>query len=196
MLLQSVFSATLNLLLFRAGPQDFPYEPQLTGWLVPLAALANYFVLSLALPPVLGAAVAIAMVMALSFGTRLYLRARQLDARFMQTFHALLAVNIVMTLALMAPFAEIAPELQRVAASQPGPTDPLPELHIPTWAAVMMNLLNIWNFAVNAHVYRNAGNASLAGGLLVALLVAVGVLMFVLMFASFAGALLGLGGGG
>jgi hypothetical protein len=191
MLFQSVLTVTLNLLLFRAGPQDFPYDPRLTGWLVPIAVMVNYFVLSLALPPVLAAAIAFAVVMALSFSTRLFLRARNLDSRFMQTFHALLVVSSVMTLALMLPFSEVAPELQRIAATQPGPTDPMPQLDVPTWAALSMNALNIWNFAVNAHIFRQAGNSSLAGGLLVALLVALGMLMFVALFASFVGALFG-----
>lgn len=194
MLLQSVLAATLKLMLFRAGPQDFPYDPRLTGWLVPGATLINYLVLSLAMPPVLSAATAIAVVMALSFGTRVYLRARGLDGRFMQTFHSLLMVSSVMTLALLLPFSEVAPELQRLAASRPGPTEPMPQLEVPAWAALSMNALNIWNFAVNAHIFRHAGNTGLAGGLLVALLVALGMLMFVVMFAGFASAILGLGG--
>lgn len=193
-MLQSVLIATLNLLLFRAGPQDFPYEPRLTGWLVPLAVLANYFALSLALPPILAGAIGLSVVMALSFATRLYLRLRKREARFMQTFHALLAVSTVMTLALMLPFSEIAPELEKFVATNPGTTEPMPELQVPAWAAFSMNLLNVWNFAVNAHIFRQAGDSGLAAGLLVALLVAFGVLMFVLFFASFIAAVLGVGG--
>lgn len=195
-MLASVLTATLNLLLFRAGPQDFPYDPRLTSWLVPIAMLVNYFVLSLVLPPIIAAAIAIAVVMALSFATRVFLRVRKLEARFMQTYHALLAVSSVMTLALMLPFSEIAPELQKLAAMEPGPAEPMPELQVPAWAALTMNALNIWNYAVNAHVFRHAGGMSLAGGLMVALLVAVGVLMFVLFFASFVAAIFGGGSGG
>ena len=193
-MLQSVLIVTANLLLFRAGPQDFPYDPRLTGWLVPIAVLANYFVLSLALPPILAGAIGLAVVVALSFATRLYLRTRKLESRFMQTFHALLAVSTVMTLALMLPFSEIAPELEKFAAMNPGATDPMPEIRVPAWAAFSMNLLNVWNFAVNVHIFRQAGNSSLAVGLLVALLVAFGVLVFVLFFASFVAAVFGVGG--
>ena len=190
-MLQSVLLATLNLLLFRAGPQDFPYEPRLTGWLVPIAVLVNYFVLSLALPPILAGAISLAVVIALSFATRLYLRTRKLEERFIQTFHALLAVSCVMTLALMFPFSEVAPELEKFAAMNPGATDPAPALQIPAWAALTMNALNIWNVAVNANIFRHAGNTGIAGGLFVAFLVSIGVLMFVLFFASFVAALLG-----
>ena len=190
-MLASVLTATLNLLLFRSGPQDFPFDPRLTGWLVPLAALVNYFVLSLVLPPIISAAIGLAVVIALSFATRMFLRTRGLEARFMQTYHALLAVTIPMTLLLMVPFAEIAPELKKLSEMTPGPTDPIPELQVPSWAALTMNLLNFWNFAVNAHIFRSAGNMGLGGGLIVALLVAFGVLMFVLVFASFVAAIVG-----
>ena len=190
-MLQSVLTATFNLLFFRAGPQDFPYDPRLTGWLVPIAALSNYFVLSLALPPILAAAIGLAVVIALTFSTRLFLRTRKLEARFMQTLHALLAVSSVMTLALALPFSEIAPELEKFAAMNPGATEPLPAIQIPAWAAFSMNVLNVWNFAVNVQIYRQAGNTSLVAGLLVALLIAFSVLMFVLFFASFVAALFG-----
>jgi len=190
-MLQSVLTATFNLLFFRAGPQDFPYDPRLTGWLLPIAALSNYFVLQLALPAILAAAVGLAMVIALSFTTRLYLRTRKLEARYMQTLHALLAVSSVLTLALAVPFSEIAPQLEKFAAMNPGATEPMPELQFPAWAGFAMNLLNVWNFAVNVHIYRQSGNASLAGGVLVTMLIAFSVLMFVLFFASFVAALFG-----
>ena len=190
-MLPSVLTATLNLLLFRIGPQDFPYDPRLTHWLVPIAVLVNYLVLSLALAPLLAAAVSLAVIMATAFATRLMLRARGLEARFMQTFHALLAVSIVMTLALALPFSEIAPELEKLAAMDPSAVEAAPEIHVAAWAALMMNALNIWNFAVNAHIYRHAAGFGLAGGLLVALIVSLGVLMFVLIFATFVAGLLG-----
>lgn len=195
-MLTSVLNATLNLLLFRAGPQDFPYEPRLTGWLVPMAALVNYVVLGLVLPPIIAAAIGIAVVMALSVATRVFLRARGTEARFMQTYHSLLAVSIPMTLLLLYPFSEIAPELQKLSQMEPGPAEPMPELQVPGWAALAMNLLNLWNYLVNAHIFRHAGNLGLGGGLMVALLVAFGVLMFVLVFASFAAAVFGGGGAG
>lgn len=190
-MLASVLNATLKLLLFRAGPQDFPYDPRLTGWLVPLAALVNYFVLGLVLSPMVAAAISVAVVMALSVATRVFLRTRGMEARFMQTYHALLAVSIPMTLLLMWPFSEIAPELQKLSQVEPGPADTMPQLQVPGWAALTMNLLNLWNYLVNAHIFRNAGNLGRGGGLIVALLVALGVLMFVFMFASFIAAIFG-----
>ncbi len=97
----------------------------------------------------------------------------------------------MLTLALALPFAEIAPEFEKLAAMNPGATEAMPEIQIPAWAALMMNVVNLWNFAVNVQIYRQAGNASLALGLVVAVVIAFAVLMFVLFFASFVAALFG-----
>src|SRR3546814_15467349 len=40
-MLASLFSATLRILFFSAGPQDFPYDPRLTAPLAVSAGLAN-----------------------------------------------------------------------------------------------------------------------------------------------------------
>lgn len=186
---QSVLNATVNLLLFRIGPQDFPYDINLTRVLVPTAALANYAVLAMALNPVVAAAMSIAVVMGTAMAAHLILRARKLEARFMQTYHAMLAVSTVLTLALVLPFAQIAPELEKLAQN-PEAMDGA-TLDIPGWAALTMNGLNIWNFVVNAHILRHAAGVGIGGGLLMALLVAFGVLMFVLFFATLAGILVG-----
>ena len=190
----SVVSVTLNLLLFRAGPEDFPYAPSLTRVLVPLAALINYALLVQALPPLLAMAMALAVVIATGFSTRVLLRTRGMDARFMQTFHSLLVVNSVLTLGLWLPFSEIAPQLQELSKN-PEAIEAGAKLEVSGWAALMMNALNIWNFVVNAHIFRRSANFGFGGGLLVAMLVALGVLMFVLFFATFASAVLEMLGG-
>ena len=188
-MLSNVLAATLNLLLFRTGPQDFPFEPGLTRVLVPSAALANYLVLAMALNPVMAAGMALGVVIGTALGTHLILRARRMEARFTQTFHALLAVSTILTLSLALPFSQIAPELEKLAQN--------PELaesatlQIPGWAALTMNLLNIWNFMVNANILRHAAGVGVGVGLLLALLMAFGVLMIVLFFATLAGALAG-----
>lgn len=188
----SALAAILRLLLFRAGPEDFPYAPSLTQLLVPLATLVNYLLLAQALPASLAAAMSLAVVIGTGVGTRVLLRARGLEARFMQTYHALLAANSVLTLALWLPFSEIAPQLRELA-SDPGALEAGKELQVPAWAALMMNALNLWNFAVNAHIYRRAANFGLGGGILVAVAVAFAVLMFALFFASVVSMVVGAG---
>lgn len=186
---QSVLNATVNLLLFRIGPQDFPFDINLTRVLVPAAALANYAVLVMAVNPVVAAAMSIAVVMGTAMAAHLILRARKLEARFTQTYHAMLAVSTLLTLGLVLPFSQIAPELEKLAQN-PDALETA-SLDIPGWAALTMNALNIWNFVVNAHILRHAAGMGIGGGLLLALLVAFGVLMFVLFFATLAGMLVG-----
>ncbi|WP_420465144.1 hypothetical protein [Panacagrimonas sp.] len=186
---QSVLNATVNLLLFRIGPQDFPFDINLTRVLVPAAALANYAVLVMAVNPVVAAAMSIAVVMGTAMAAHLILRARKLEARFTQTYHAMLAVSTLLTLGLVLPFSQIAPELEKLAQN-PEALETA-SLDIPGWAALTMNALNIWNFVVNAHILRHAAGMGIGGGLLLALLVAFGVLMFVLFFATLAGMLVG-----
>ena len=183
---------TLHILLFRAGPQDFPFDPLLTRFLLPFGVLANYAVFAMVLPPGLAVAMAAAMIGGVAIATRLILRARQLDGRFMQTWHSLLACTGTLTLLLIPPFAQIAPEFSRLAenpelAAQNNP------VQLPAGPSFIMNILNVWNFAVTAHIYRHAANVNLWIGALLALLVAISTLMFVVFFGSLAGVLLGAG---
>lgn len=189
-MLRNVIAATLRLILFRAGPQDFPFDPNLTRALVPAAALANYLVLVTVLPPAIAVVMSLAVVSALGFSTHLVLRARGVQARFMQTYHALLAVATVMTLALWPPFSVIAPALIELS-SNPEALEDGSNLDLPAGPAFLMNALNVWNFMVNASIFRHAANLNLGLGVVVALVVAFGVLMFVVFFAAIATAILG-----
>lgn len=192
---RAVVAATLNLLFFRAGPEDFPFDIGLTRVLLPLALLCNYAVFVMVLPPGLSVAMALAMIGGVAVATRIVLRARRLDARFMQTWHALLATGSVLTLALAPPFAQIAPEFAKLAANpellQDKTASPLP-----AGPVFIMNAINVWNFAVSAHIYRHAANVNIWIGALLALLVALSTLMFVVFFGSLAMAILGGGQAG
>lgn len=189
-MIRAVVLATLNLLFFRTGPQDFPFDIGLTRVLLPLALLANYAVFVMVLEPGLSAAMALAMIGGVAFATRILMRARRFDARFMQTWHALLATGAVLTLALAAPFAQIAPEFAKLAAN-PELAQDKTTASLPAGPVFIMNAINVWNFAVTAHIYRHAANVSIWVGALLALLVALSTLMFVIFFASLAAALLG-----
>jgi hypothetical protein len=189
-MLRNVLAATLNLLFFRIGPEDFPFDVNFSRVLVPLAVLANYAVFVLVLPPGLSAAMALSMVAGVAFATRLLLRARRMDNRFLQTWHALLATGSVLTLALVPPFAQIAPEFAKLA-QDPQLLQGTPQVNFPAGPAFLMNVFNIWNFAVSAHIYRHAAGVNIWIGALLALLVALSTLMFVMFFGSLAGILLG-----
>lgn len=189
-MLQSLFNATVSLLLFRAGPQDFPYAPAATRWLVPLAALVTYAVQLTVYPPVMAMAMALATIIGLGFATRLLLRVRNLEARFMQTYHSLLVVTTVMTFALWPVIASIAPELERLS-QVPSPLEKGAPVDLPTGPLMTILLLATWNFAVNANIYRHAANLTPGRGVLVAFLIAIALQMFVLFFAALASALSG-----
>lgn len=189
-MLRNLLITTLNLLLFRAGPQDLPYEPRLTSLLVSSAALVQYAISVMVMPAGLAAAMAIALVMGLALSTQILLRIRSVEARFMQTYHALLAVSAVMSLLSWIPLSEIAPALVELSKRET-PPEPGTDIGIASGPLMLMFVLMMWNFFVNAAIYRHAANLGYAAGLLVALLVSVGVQMFVLFFASAAAAIFG-----
>src|SRR3546814_11732508 len=103
------------------------------------------------------------------------LRTRQLDARYHQTFAALLATNAALTFLLVPFFAQIAPMLRELA-SHPEMLEPPESVKLPPGIAFIMNALNLLSFAVTASLFRPAANVSMDLGLLIALVIEVGLL--------------------
>lgn len=185
-----VLAATLNLLLFRAGPQDFPFDPKLTSVLVPITVLISYMVQLLVYPPLVAAAMALAVVMGLAIAVKLVLHFRKLSARFLQTYHSLLAVNAVTTLVLWPAMSTLAPALKKMAANAGG-MEAGANLDIATAPATVVLVVAIWNFAVSANVFNHATGIGPWRGAMVALMVALGMQVFVLFFSAVAAALIG-----
>ncbi len=187
-----IIAVTIRLLGFRAGPQDFPFDPRLTVPLVGFAGLANLLVFSQVLPLASAIAMAAAMIGGTALVTRSVLRARHVPERFNQTFNALMATSGLLTAALIPLFVQLIPGLQQIAENPELLNDPeaLQPL-LPQGAVFLMNLLNFWNFAVTAHIYRHAGNVSLWVGLIIALIAAFVVLFFVAFAGAIAGSLFG-----
>lgn len=166
----------LRILLFRAGPQDFPHAPQLVLPLPAIATAAYFAVFVTLLPAGVSLVIALASVGALALVTHSLLSARSRAARFQQTFHALLATGTVLTLASIPAMSALAPALQQIAANpellkQPG------AVQTPAAASLLLNALNLWNLAVYAHIFRHATETRLWTGLLMALFVAFSVLL-------------------
>jgi len=187
-----VLAVTLRILGFRAGPQDFPFEPRLTTPLMLFAGLANFLVFAQVLPVASALAMAAAMIGGTALVTRSVLRARDLASRFNQTFNALLATAAVLTLLLLPLFAQVAPALREIAA-KPELLEQPDALQLPQGVVFAMNLLNFWNFAVTAHIFRHAANVQLWVGVIIALIIAFVVLFFVAFAGTFVGALFGAG---
>lgn len=182
-MLKEAASVTLRILSFRAGPQDFPHSPALVLPL-PLAAIAAYVVLfSVALAPGISLLLSALSVGTLALVTHSLLSARRAVNRFQQTFHALLATGIVLTLASVPPMMALAPALKQIAANpellqQPGAVE------APPLASLLLNGLNLWNFAVYAHIFRHAAGTRLLTGVLIAVFVVFTVLLLSLFLAQ------------
>ena len=187
-----VIAVTLRILAFRAGPQDFPYDPRLMAPLVLVAGSANALLFGQVLPLPTALLMAAAMVGGTALVTRSVLRARAVPERFNQTFNALLATAAALTLLMLPLFAQVAPLLRKVA-EHPELLEQEGGMQLPQGLAFMMNLINFWNFAVTAFVFRHAANVQMWLGVVIALILAFVVLFCVIFAGLFAGALFGTG---
>jgi hypothetical protein len=170
-MLNAIAAVTLRILLFRAGPQDFPHLPQLVGPM-PAAGAAAYFLFwSMLLPPGEAILIALSGVGALAFVTHSLLSARGLANRFQQTYHALLAATAVLALLLVPPALAMAPVIREIAAN-PDLLKTPEQVQMPAVPAAMVNLIELWAFAVYTNVFRQAMDAWLLVGVLIALFVA------------------------
>ena len=192
-MLPQAFWTSLRILVFRAGPEDLPYDAshRLTALCIGFAVLANSAVAALELPLLPAFLLGGVAVAALGFFTRVALRARQLDNRFQQTFNALLVTSSLLGLALLLPLRQLLPLIQEMAKKlQTNPellNDPANVPLLPGGPVLLAMLLLVWQFAVTAFIYRRAANTKVAGGILIALLCVLTIMSFKLMF----GALLG-----
>lgn len=172
---------TLRILSFKAGPQDFPFLPSLTQMLAPLAVLAMYLEYRYTLPPATALAQSLAALGALALFTWQLLRLRNLQPRFQQTFNALLATGLVLTLLLLPAVAMLAPTVKQLA-EQP---NLMGTLQVPVLPTLLAAFLSLWNLAVSAHIYRHALNIGPGMAITAALLGS----LFVTAFAAVAGTL-------
>ncbi len=160
------FAAALRILLFRAGPQDFPYSKTLARTIVPLAALMLFLQYRLTLPilqAVVQALASLAVLAAFSFAL---LQRRGLLNRLRQTLDSLFLTDAVLILFLLPPLSAIAPLMVRLAENpELARTEPLPPL-----PALAVMAVSMWNFLVTAHIYRNATGTHFGVGALMSLL--------------------------
>jgi hypothetical protein len=178
-MLQKLPSAIVNLMLFRQGPQDFPWDGRIHPGLVMLAGLAIALRLALAMPIGVAAVTAMAYVGALATGARIVLRTRRLDNRFQQTYHALVATMGAFNLMMLWPFAEIAPALaQLMTAAEAGKSTADVHVDLPMASVGLIAFLEIWSLAVWAWIFRHAADVSAGSGLFIALVVNLSVGFF------------------
>lgn len=189
-MLTQVARATLRILLFRAGPQDFPFDPGLSRVLVPLSILVYFLRAAITLPPVLAIVAAIITVFALSFSTRTMLRLRQVENRYDQTFHALLATSSVISALVILPTAKLKPQILQIAQHPELVNNP--ETMLPPGLALSLLLLLTWGFVVTASIYRQAASFRMPIAVLAALLISISLEVFVNLATSTIGSVFGL----
>lgn len=174
---------TLALMLFRSGPQDFPYSLQLSRTCAAIAVLSSLLLMAPLIPLPLALAAASGGVIGLAFFTRTLLRARKLENRLVQTLGAQYLAGALFAFAMWPAFQALAPELARLLgdpaamdslrAGQPLKLDP------PGWATLVSDLLFFWSLAVSVRINRMAADLSVPVGLLLTLAGALVMMSFV-----------------
>ena len=168
-MLNQAATVAFRLLMFRAGPQDFPYSAALTRVVVPLAVLAAFLQYRLTLAPAPALVHALANVAILAGFTHLILQTRGLANRTQQTINSLYVVGTALTLLLLVPLGAIAPHMVRIAENP----DLARNEPLPGGPAFIVIALSLWHFLASANIYRHALNARFGVGALIALISAV-----------------------
>jgi len=202
-MLPQAFWTSLRILLFRAGPEDFPYDASkrlsvaciafgvlVNAALAVVAAEMGVLVKALTETPPFWADLVLGAVSVAAMGlfTRVALRARQLESRFQQTFNALLVTSstlgllMVLPIRQLLPFLPVAQELSKKLTANPDlVNNPSVMSALPGWTllfSLMIPALLGWQFAVSAFIYRRAANTKAGGGIFIALLCVLTVLSF------------------
>jgi hypothetical protein len=168
-------NATLRILIFRAGPQDFPFSSTrgLTLGCIAFAVLTNALMASVIAP--VGAAVLMALLLigGVALVTRMTLTARKSMNRFQQTFNALLTTTGLLNLAMVPAMAVLAPLmldfLQQVQATPEIVNQPEKWPQFPVWAELVIDAAGLWQLAVTSYIYRHAANVGVFGSILLVL---------------------------
>jgi hypothetical protein len=193
----AVIAATLRLLTFRAGPQDFPFSatPGLTRSCVIFAIVA------MALPEMTissapGALIfGLTMVLAIFWFLRVLLRLRKLENRFQQTFNSLLCVISALSLLTLPARNAAAPTIR--AMQQKLVDDPtigesgdrfmalLNDMQgaVPQAASFMISVIGLWQLIAVTRLLRHASDTTLIGSVGLTVLYLLNLFIFT-MFAQ------------
>jgi len=162
--------AALRILSFRAGPEDFPFDPgpRLSQQCYAFATLAFAAYFAVLAPPLIAVLSGLFSVGAFSIITRLILKMRKFDNRVQQTLNALLMTNGLLMLAMIPPFIALGPmlrELYTQLAQNPellAHPEQIPQF--PAGPALLHDILAIWQLAVCARIFGKATDTGVLGG--------------------------------
>jgi hypothetical protein len=152
-----LISALFELCLLRIGPQDLPHRPALAlALLAAVLALEGYSSRLIGTATALGPSLLVSGAFALA-ATWAVLKLRGVDARFWQTFLALVGTGLLFSLLALPLLAAMGP-LDPANPPQMGP--------LFGWGIV---ILAVWRLVVSGHIWRHALGIPLPTGVLVAL---------------------------
>lgn len=193
-MLSQAVAATVKLLLFRGGPQDFPFSAgrALTAGCIAFA-IAALALPRLAVTNVLaGVAFGAAVVLSVFVFVRLMLRLKRLENRFQQTFNAMLCAQGALVLLTVPAWVAVLPTLtamqqklladptiadspQRIAALQAEM-----QAAMPPSATFMIFVVFLWQLMMAARVLGKATDSSTVGAAGLALLCLFNLFAFML----------------
>ncbi len=146
-----LFARLFGIVMLRFGPQDLPAGSSPLILALLLYLLVTAVAMSLGQPPEQPVLVlALAMILPLLLA-RMVLALRRVPQRWPQTVTALFGTSAILT-AISLP----------LAVTGGGESEP------PLFTAMASLAVFVWSFAVNAHIWRHALDASYAAGLAVA----------------------------
>ncbi len=197
--------ATLQILLFRKGPEDFPYsaDGRLDKACTALGIFATAMLFGIVQPLPLAIFDGAVATLVVTLYTRLVLRLRGLEARQQQTRNALLATGSLLMLVMWLPMSMVMPVMTQfiesmAAAQQAAGPDaaPLPITaeqlpQVPVLFGLMLDVLGLW-FAANAtHVLRQATGAVRFAAAMMALLMISNVMVAMVIAGNLLSLILG-----
>lgn len=201
-MLAELLKVSFRILLFRAGPEDFPYaaDGRWDQLALGLGIVATTALFSLVQPLPLALIDALVATAVVHFYSRLVLRMRGLDARHAQTRNALLACGGLLLAALCVPMAATLPQMmayvdtmieaQQAAGAGTAPARPaLPQ--IPLLYGVLIDVLGLWFAAVQTHILSRATGVAYPFAVFMALLLIGNVVVAMVLVGNVVAALLG-----
>ncbi len=173
----------------------FDTGPVLTRRCVAFALVAFALFCAVVLPPLASVLVAALSVFALGLSTRATLALKKLEARFQQTFNALLVTNALLIMAMTPLLIILAPTMievwQRLLHDPTLAEHPEKLPQIPQIPTLLFDMLGVWQFVVSARIYGQSTDSGVLSGVLTTIICFFAMALFVL----FASPLIGLLGG-
>lgn len=150
----------IDLMLFRAGPQDMPGTQNTliaSGIAYCIALFAQVVMIA---PPGAALIQSVLATVLLAIYTSAVLRVRKLPNRFLQTTTALFSVSAVLTLIMIAPTQALAPYIEQLGRASDPQAVPTP----PGGMMLIYLVAGFWSLALYSHIYRHALSASILLG--------------------------------